>query len=142
MKFPLFIDITDKKVLVVGAGKIGLRRVNTLLDFGAEVVLVSDKINSAVDDNVRLFVRQFEDADIDGAFLVVAATNDRLVNHRIYELCSAKNIPVSVADSAEESTFFFPAICKNESLCIGVVSDGEHHDLVRKTASRIRGELL
>lgn len=143
MKFPLFIDISDKKILVVGAGKIGSRRIRVLLEFGGKVTVVSDKtdINCPV-ENVSLINRKFKESDIEDYFLVIASTNDRAVNHRIYEICREKNIPVSVADSAEESTFYFPAICVNESLCIGIVSEGSQHSLVKKTAKKIRSDFL
>lgn len=142
MKFPLFIDIEGKNVLVVGGGNIGMRRAKILADFGANVTVVSETIKNINDNNINYINRKFEDSDIDNSFIVVAATNDRQVNHRIYQLCKNKNIFVSVADCYEESTFYFPALCLNEDLCVGVVSDGTHHSLVKATAKRIRGEIL
>ena len=72
------------------------------------------------------------------AFLAVAATDDRAVNHRIAADCAALGIPCSVADSAAESTFFFPAVCEGGGLTAGVVSDGTQHDKTARAAKRIR----
>ena len=139
MKFPMFVDIENKKILVVGGGNVGLRRIGVLISFKADITLVSDRLDGAVPEGVRLIHRAFEDGDIEkNYFFVIAATDNRAVNHRIYELCAQKDIPVSVCDCPEESTFFFPAVCKNDRLSVGIVSDGSHHELVSKTAEKIR----
>ncbi len=138
MRFPLFVDIENKKVLVVGAGKVGLRRAEVLGKFGADIILVSDFVRGNIPEGIRLVKRPFEDGDIEGCFMVVAAADKRAVNKRIGELCRQRGIFVSVADSREESTFYFPAICMGENICVGLVSDGKHHDLARNTAEKIR----
>lgn len=143
MKFPMFVDIENKNILVVGAGKIGCRRIKTLLMFGADITVISESIaDEELIGSVRFLKRKFDKNDIDNYFFVIAATNDRRVNSEITNLCKKKNIPVSVADSTEESTFYFPAVCLNDNICIGIVSDGYHHKLVRETAKKIRGNLL
>ncbi len=139
MKFPMFVDIENKKILVVGGGNVGLRRIGVLKDYKADITLVSDRLAGEVPEGVRLIKRPFEDGDIgNNYFFVIASTDNRAVNRRIYELCSERGIPVSVCDCPEESTFFFPAVCKNDKLSIGIVSDGSHHELVSKTAEKIR----
>lgn len=143
MRFPLFIDITDRDVLVVGAGNIGCRRIKTLLMFGARVSVISEDIaDEELIPKVSFAKRSFDRADIENRFMVIAATDKREVNCLIARLCAEKNIYVSVADSPQESSFFFPAVCVNDTLSVGIVSDGEHHSLVRETAAKIRGELL
>ena len=82
--------------------------------------------------------RGYEKSDLSGAFLAVAATDDRAVNHRIAEDCASLGIPVSVADSALESTFFFPAVCEGAELTAGVVSRGTSHAKTAEAARRIR----
>lgn len=139
-KFPLFVDLKGKKAVVVGGGNIAVRRINVLLQFGAYVVVVSDCFKDYnIIGGVEFIERKFRDEDIDGAFIVIAATNDRIVNSHVGELCKQKNIFVSVADSAEESTFFFPAICKSDKICVGVVSKGNQHRIVRSVSEKIRG---
>ena len=133
MKFPLFIDLCGKKALVVGSGRIGGRRAEILKRFGAEVYIVDPK---STFENAEK--RAFQDSDTDGKDLVLACTDDRGTNRHIGKVCKQKNILVSVADSAEESTFFFPALCENGELCIGIVSDGSDHTLVKETAKKIR----
>ena len=137
-RFPLFVSLVGKKCVVFGAGKIAARRVEVLRRFGAAVMVVApgSPAGIAVD-----CIRGYEKSDLSGAFLAVAATNDREVNHRIAADCSARHIPCSVADCAAESTFFFPAICEGGGLIAGVVSDGTAHDKTAAAAKRIRAIL-
>ncbi|MDO4301187.1 MAG: precorrin-6A reductase [Clostridia bacterium] len=142
LKFPLFIDISGKNVLVVGGGKIAVRRINTLLRFGANIKVIAPEFDiTKVDGSVEYIKKEFESEDIEdikNIFMVIGATNDREVNHSIYKLCSIKNIPVSIADCREECSFYFPAVCINNNLSIGIVSDGNNHKLVKNTAHKIR----
>ena len=137
-RFPLFVSLADKKCVVFGAGKIAARRAEVLRRFGASVTVVAPESPAgiAVDQ-----VRGYEKSDLSGAFLAVAATNDREVNHRIAADCAASHIPCSVADCAAESTFFFPAICEGGGLMAGVVSDGTAHGKTAAAAKRIRAVL-
>ena len=126
-RFPLFISLAGKKVLVAGAGQIAARRVQVLQRFGAEVI-----------HHTVYLPRGFQQSDLEGVFLAVAATDNREVNHTISILCASRNIPVSVADCAAESTFFFPAVCEGNGLVAGLVSDGARHHAVSTAAKQIR----
>ena len=108
-RFPLFVSLADKKCVVFGAGAIGARRIGVLRRFGAEVITVAPEDKAGVG---LTHCRGYEKSDLSGAFLAVAATNDRAVNHRIAQDCAECGIPCSVADCAAESTFFFPAVCE------------------------------
>lgn len=134
-RFPLFVPLEGRKALVAGAGAIAARRVGVLERFGARVLVVAPE-NRAGLESVKL--RGFRPDDLDGAALAVAATDDRAVNRQIAELCKERGIPVSVADRAEESTFFFPAVCEGDGLLAGLVSTDGNHKKVRETAVQIR----
>ena len=142
--FPLFIDIKDKLVLIVGGGKIAGRRVDTLLKFGARVRVIAPEINEALKvlkekKLIEVISREYFSHDIDGSFLVVAATNKRGVNCLIGEDAKKRGIFVSVADCKEESNFYFPAVFEDEGVVGGLISKGgRNHSLVRKRAEEIR----
>lgn len=138
-RFPLFIDLTDKNILVVGGGSIAVRRINTLLEFGANIKIVSKELNiENIKGAVEFMQREFQPQDIEGMFMVISCTDDRELNHKIYELCKQKNIVVNVSDCKEETDFYFPAVCFKDSVTIGLVSDGDNHKLVSETAKSIR----
>ncbi|WMJ22036.1 precorrin-6A reductase [Paludicola sp. MB14-C6] len=141
--FPFFIDISNKRVLVVGAGKIALRRIDTLLKFNCKIKVVAPE---ALDEITKLSAlnqieyekRGFNPNDIDDMFIVVAATDNREVNHDIGALANSKNIYVSVADCKEECNFYFPAVIETNDTVIGVTAEGKSHKAASQMADRIR----
>lgn len=138
-RFPLFVSLVGKKVLVVGAGAIAARRIAVLARFGAWVTVVAPE--KRAEFHANHVAKAFEVHDLDGAYLVIAATDNRAVNHEVGAHCAARGIPISVADCAAESTFFFPAICEGGGLIAGLVSDGTAHHAVSGMARRIRALL-
>ncbi|MDO5784940.1 MAG: precorrin-6A reductase [Eubacteriales bacterium] len=139
LRFPLFVDLTGKKCVVIGGGNIGAHRAEVLLRYGAEVVLVSP--DGEAPEGARHVKRKFRPDDLDGAFLVTAATDDRQVNHTIYTFCRKRNIFISTADNRDECTFFFPAVRTGADLSVGVVSDGSDHKKTARVARAIEGIL-
>ena len=137
-RFPLFVSLAGEKCVVCGAGKIAARRIGVLQRFGAEVAVIAPEDKAGVG---LTHCRGYEKSDLSGAFLAVAATDDRAVNHRIAQDCETKGIPCSVADCAAESTFFFPAVCEGGGLTAGVVSRGAAHGKTAAAAKRIRAIL-
>lgn len=133
-RFPLFVSLKNRKCVVIGAGKIGLRRADSLRSFGAQVTVIAPEGKADI-------ARQYTKTDITGAFLVVAATNIRDINQQIARDCAAENILCSVADCAAESSFYFPAICQGNGLIAGIVSDGSNHAATAKAAAQIRSML-
>lgn len=134
-RFPLFISIANKNVLIVGAGKIAKRRFEVLKRFGANITVTAIENHTDIEN---VIIKSYDEKDLDDMSLVIAATNDREINHKIYLDCDKRNIPVSVADCFEESTFFFPAICQNDILTAGLVSNGKNHTEVSSMAKKIR----
>lgn len=136
-RFPLFVDLTDKKCVVIGAGEIASRRIRVLLDYGAQVTVIAPEIKERL-HGAAYIKRAFQPGDCKGAYLAVAAASDRAVNRSVGEECRAFGIPVSVADCAQECTFYFPAVCQTGKLSVGLVSDGTNHSLTAETAQKIR----
>lgn len=142
-RFPLFIDIEGKDIVVIGGGTIATRRIKTLCGFACRVKVIAKQLSAeaaalAEQGIIEYHCKSFEPADIEAAALVVAATDDRAVNHLIGALAKTAGIPVSVADAAAECTFFFPAIINADKAVIGVAGDGSDHKAVAQTAAKIR----
>ncbi len=142
-RFPLFVSLADADCLVVGAGEVGRRRAEALARFGARVTVIDPRAGENMGPSTGIQVRRrpYEAGDEDGRALVVAATDDRSVNRSIGERCRRLGIPVSVADAPDECTFFFPALCENSELVVGITSrDATRgaHAAVSRAASHIR----
>ena len=125
--FPFFIDIKDRKILIVGGGNVALRKAEKLLPFDAEITVVAPSICYEFSElpGVRLVWRNYRDSDLYNAFAVIAATNDRVLNSHIYELCTQLGILVNTVDDPENCGFYFPAIVKKNNVTVGISTGGK-----------------
>jgi siroheme synthase-like protein len=143
----MFIPTDGKRALVIGGGSVALRRVRTLLEFGFAIHVIAEQPCpelerlAAEEDALTLERRSFSVCDCtkgESPVFVVAATNNRTVNHAVAVECAVYDIPVSVADCKEESSFYFPAVAIRGTMVAGISSSGLDHDAVRDAASKIR----
>lgn len=114
MLFPLFLELEGRACLVVGAGNVARRKAAALAACGAVVKTVAPETVG----------RGFEEADVAGMALVVAATDDPAVNARVASVCRAKGIPVNAVDDPANCTFHFPAVVRKGPIAVAVSSGG------------------
>ncbi len=144
--FPLFLDMIKVKATVVGGGKIATRRIKVLLDFGAEITVISPKISDelatlASQSCVIWLNRAYSDGDLHGAQVALAATNDKAANKAIAAEALDKKILCSVADNKDDGTFWFPAVAIGGDFVVGMVSESGEHSHVKAAIERIRKDL-
>jgi len=128
--FPLFFRMTGKKVLVVGGGKVAERKVKQLLEFGAVITLVSPEVvgyiaNLADDKIIKWNQRKYLKGESADYSLVIATTDNREVNHEIFNDAKGKNIPLNVVDQPDLCTVIFPATIRRGDMTVAVSSDGK-----------------
>ena len=147
--FPLFLDIAGKSVLMIGGGKVAERRVRALNPFGAAITVISPNTTPYIDQAVlsnalQLMKREYRDGDVSSInpCFVIAATNKREVNRRVMCEAAMLNIPVSVADSREECSMYFPALADCGDYVAGLISKSGDHAGVKHTIEKIRRVLL
>jgi siroheme synthase-like protein len=140
--YPIFLDLAGKSVLVVGAGKVALRKTKGLLEAGAKVTVVAPAAEPGFAGlPVTLRRRQFRPADLHGAVLAFAATNDRRVNHAVMLTARHRGIPVNVADSRDECSFIVPARITRNNLQIAISTGGESPRLAAALRRKIEENL-
>ena len=124
--FPFFVEIKDKKCLVVGGGIVALRKIEKLQPFGVDITVVSPAFCAEIEEmeGIRKVQRPFEKRDIEGMLFVIGATDDERVNGEIASLCKEQNIPVNIVDDPEKCTFFFPALVKKGEFVAGFSTGG------------------
>ncbi|MCR5792939.1 MAG: bifunctional precorrin-2 dehydrogenase/sirohydrochlorin ferrochelatase [Lachnospiraceae bacterium] len=112
--FPMFIDITNEDCLVVGGGKVALRKIKMLMDFDAKVSVIAKQIDREIKNlpGITYAERIFSEADLKKRKLVFAATDDRQINEYIATRCHELGIMCNVADNLEECSFICPAYLK------------------------------
>ena len=140
LRFPFFVDLSGKKAVVIGGGTVGLRRARVLRDFGAAVTVVAPSLGAPL-VGVAHIARRYQAGDLAGAFLAVAATNDRAVNRAVWEEAQDSGVLVNVCDCQSECGFFFPAICRTGNRVAGVAGDGTDHRRTAQAAAAIRKAL-
>lgn len=125
--FPLFIDLKNKNTLVIGAGKIAFRKVETLLKYGAKVTVITKEIKEEKFFNLKnidIKIGEFSETLLENRFIVVAATDNPDFNRYIYELCNSKNILVNNITSKEEMNCRFASILETEEYQIAISANG------------------
>jgi precorrin-2 dehydrogenase/sirohydrochlorin ferrochelatase len=135
--YPIFVDLTGKPVTVVGAGKVGMRKIRGLLDAHARVTVISPEAAGEL-RGVNWLRRDFRHGDLKGAFLAYAATNVREVNQAITEEALDLGIPVNVADSPADCGFILPARLQFDDLEIAVSTAGTNPGRAAAVRDRIR----
>ena len=140
--FPVFFDLTQQAVLVVGGGEVALRKVLLLERSGAAITLVAPQVHPELEQRaaagkIKLVVREFVPDDLDGARLVIVATSRRAVNRWIAALSEVRNIPVNVVDDREASRFIVPAIIDRDPVLVAISTAGTSPVLARRLRERL-----
>ena len=142
MYFPIYIDLSKKDILVVGAGKIAGRRIRTLCEFAGHITVVAPDVSAEIRHlsekySISVCQRRFDKDDLDGRFLVFAATDDHELNRYIGEECRKRKIPVNVCSDRTLCDFQFPSIVRKDGVVIGVNASGKDHPLVKETRQKL-----
>lgn len=140
--FPMFIDLTDRKIFVAGGGRIARRRIEALVKFGADIHVAAPQVCPEIallaeEGKIKILLREYRPSDLDGMEFAVAATDDREVNRAVYAECRKRGIPVNVADDKTLCDFYFPALVLTDDLVIGIGSGGESPGRVKEVRQRI-----
>lgn len=140
--FPMFLKLSGRQCLVVGAGRVGEPKIAGLVSAAAKVRVVAPKATEAVAGWARAGKiawqpRNFSFADLDETFLVVAATNSTKLNHRIFREAQRRNILCNVVDDPAHCDFYYPAVVRRGPLQIAISTSGQSPAL----AQRLRKQL-
>ena len=140
--FPLFLKLTDRPCLVIGAGSIAARKIDLLSRAGADITVIANDINPAVasikkSHNLSIKQKSFEKKDVEGFHLVVSATNDMATNQLVAQSATEHNILVNVVDNPALCSFIFPAIIDRSPIIAAVSSGGAAPVLARLLRAKI-----
>ncbi len=146
--FPMFVDISGMKIVVIGGGKIAARRIRTLLEFASDITVIAPLVTESVgqleaEEKIHCIHREYQIGDIQGADMVLAATDDKLLNERIVQDCreaeqkSGRKILVSVASDRSLCDFYFPSVIRQDDIVIGINSGGKDPGKVKAIRKRL-----
>ncbi len=129
-------------MLVVGAGKVALRKARGLTEAGARVTVVAPEVDPEFEAlAVRVIHRRFRASDLSGVILVFAATDDRLTNHRIAIAAKGRGLFANIADCPEECDFLVPARLQRGSIQFAVSTGGESPRLAAELRKKLESVL-
>jgi precorrin-2 dehydrogenase / sirohydrochlorin ferrochelatase len=140
--FPMFLKLTRRRCLVVGAGTVAEGKIASLLDAGARVRVVAPAATSTVsawsrERRITLVRRKFDPADLDGVFLVIAATSSVAVHRKVFREARRRGVLCNAVDEPERCDFYYPAVVRRGQLQVAVSTGGQSPAL----AQRLRREL-
>jgi precorrin-2 dehydrogenase/sirohydrochlorin ferrochelatase len=128
-KYPIFLELSGRRVVVIGGGAVAVRKAQALLDAGARLVVVAERIDKMLtvlykNKKAELIKSKYSKDYLAQAILAVAATNDHKLNRRIYKDCQKLEVLCNVVDEPELCDFFVPAVVKRGDLQIAIGTEG------------------
>jgi siroheme synthase-like protein len=130
----------------VGGGLVALRKVQTLLQCGATVEVVSPEVCTGLEElatrrKINIVLRKYRHGDIGGAFLAISATGDTVVNTKVAQEAEQRGVPVNVVDNREFSSFIVPSYLRRGDVTIAVSTAGRSPALARRIRTRLEKDI-
>jgi precorrin-2 dehydrogenase/sirohydrochlorin ferrochelatase len=139
---PLALNLVDKDVLVIGAGRIGSGKASLLVDAGARVTIIAREVLAELPRGLAsLEARDYRDGDVRGFALVVSATGDDAVNDRVVADAARERVWLNVVDDPKRSDFFFTAVHRAGEVTVSVSTEGASPALAQELRTMIAERL-
>lgn len=140
--YPIFLNIQGKRCVVIGGGKVALRKVKMILDYGANVSVISPKPHPDIaklskERAIHLIQRGYETRDLKGAVIAIICTDVKEVNRKVADEAKKAGLLVNVADDPEPSDFIIPAFFRRGNLTLAVSTSGKSPALARKIRMKL-----
>jgi len=135
--YPILVDLQGKKALVVGGGKVAQRKIENVLEYGASVHVVARELTGELEHlhrerRIQFLGREFSEAHLEGAFLVIAATDDASLNRRVSQAAQQRGLLVNAVDQPADCNFIVPSVLSRGNLLIAVSTSGKSPAFARK----------
>ncbi|KAB7898300.1 uroporphyrinogen-III C-methyltransferase [Rouxiella sp. S1S-2] len=139
---PIFADLKQRPVLVVGGGEVAARKIDLLLRAGAQVRVVAQSLSSEVEhlrqqSAIQWLAESFIADQLDDVFLVIAATDDAVLNAQVYEEANQRHVLANVVDDQPKCSFIFPSIVDRSPIVVAISSSGQAPVLARMLREKL-----
>jgi len=142
--YPINLDIRKRHCLVVGGGAVAKRKVRTLLECGAIVTVVSPHVDKQLmqlaQGEITLYQRSYRASDLEGIFLVIGATDDKIVNRQVNADAEQRNMLCNIADQPQLCNFILPAIVNRGDLLIAISTSGQSPAFAKKLRKELESQ--
>jgi precorrin-2 dehydrogenase len=134
--YPIYLDIENRNVIIIGGGEVCARKAETMMRYGARVTIVSPELTAEIegwarDGQLTIRRKRYETSDIEDAHIVIASTDDTSVNEQVAADSRARRIPVNVVDVTPLCEFIVPAIIEKDGIQIAISTGGKSPALAR-----------
>ena len=135
--YPVYLDVKNRLCIIIGGGPIGEGKIAALLECGANIRMICPEVTQDVQDMadtgvIELHKREYREGDLEGAFVVIAATDDNSVNRRIADEAERLGILLNVADVTHLCKFIAPAVVRKGAVTVAISTAGLSPALARK----------
>ena len=142
--YPVFLNLTGRRCVIIGGGQIAEGKITKLLDSGAKISVVSPDATQAIQamaerGDIEFESRKYQAGDLTGAFLAIAATNDRVVNQEIFEEAEKLGILLNAVDDPPRCSFIAPSIVQRGPVTVAISTGGASPALARKLRETLDG---
>lgn len=146
MFYPLFMDLRNRQVLVVGGGSVAERKVESLIEAGAAITVVSPKLTPGLEErarsgSIRAFTREFAPRDIDDALLVISATDVPAIQEQVALAARARRILVNTVDSPQLCDFIVPAVVRRGDVIAAISTSGTSPALAAALRAKLESHI-
>jgi siroheme synthase-like protein len=143
--YPINLNVSDRRCVVIGGGAVAVRKVRALLDAGADVLVVAPEIRPEIDNEsaagrLRTERAAYDASHLDDAFIAVAATGDREVNRAVARDARTRGILVNVVDDPGAGTFTAPAVARGRHWTVAVSTGAASPALARRLRQHIEAD--
>ena len=140
--YPVFLNLTGRRCVIIGGGQIAEGKISKLLDSGAKIIVISPDATQGIrgfaeSGQIEFDLRKYQEGDLQGAFLVIAATNDREVNQEIFEEAEKQGILLNAVDDMPRCSFIAPSIVEKGPVTVAISTGGASPALARKLREKM-----
>jgi siroheme synthase-like protein len=140
--YPIFFNLQGKRCVVIGGGKVALRKIKTLLECEAVVTVISPEFRREIsrlskEKEIHLIQREYKAGDLKDAMIAIACTDMKKVNRKVVDEAKKAGVLINVADDPESSDFIIPSFFRRENLTVAVSTAGVSPALARKIRTKL-----
>lgn len=146
LHYPIFLNLKDRPVVVIGGGAVATRKIQTLVQSGAKITVISPKLKTALVDlekqqRIKIVQRPYQHGDLQDALLVFTATDKTTVNQAVAEEAKKAKIFINIADSSTPGGFIVPAIFSEKDFTLAVSTHGKNPRLAVAIRDQLKKSL-
>ncbi len=144
--YPVYLNLAEKRCVVIGGRRHALEKVEGLLQAGAQVTVIAPQINAELQvlqeaGKITVIQRDYQPGDLEGAFLVIGTTMDPDLNARLWQEANARNILINAVDDVPHCNFIAPSIVRQGDLVVAISTSGTAPALAVRLRERLTREL-